>query len=86
LFGERQGFLFVLFQQHPRDPPRSQVWVFGLVDASHSPALGYLEVVQRRNEATLLPLIDDHVCPATEVLSDQWRAYQRVSTFKHFKS
>jgi len=56
------------------------VWVYGLVDVSHSPALGYLEVVQQRDEATLLPIMNGHVRPATEVCSDQWRAYQRVST------
>ena len=30
--------------------------MFGMVDVSHEPALGYMEIVQRRNAATLLPI------------------------------
>ena len=51
-----------------------------MVDISHSPALGYMEVVQRRDAATLLPIIDSHVAPGTEVWSDEWSAYNRVGS------
>ena len=54
-------------------------WVFGLVDTSHTPALGYMEMVQTRDAATLLPIIQRHVAPGTIVHSDQWRAYTRVA-------
>ena len=33
-------------------------WVFGLVDPSLTPALGYMEIVPQRDAATLLPLIN----------------------------
>jgi len=35
------------------------VWVFVMVDTCQTPALGYLEVVQVRDAATLLPTIED---------------------------
>ena len=56
------------------------MWVFGIVDTSHSPAVGYMEVVQCRDAATLLPIIQSHVAPGSVVHSDQWRAYSQVST------
>ena len=38
-----------------------------------------MKVVQTRDVATLLPLIQAHVVPGTVVHSDQWRAYNRVA-------
>ena len=32
-------------------------WVFGIVSCTNSPARGYFQVVDRRNAATLLPII-----------------------------
>ena len=55
--------------------PSTEVWVFGF---SHSPALGYMEVVPRRDAATLLPILNSHIAPGTEVWSDQWSAYNGV--------
>ena len=53
-------------------------WVFGLVDTSHEPALGYMELVQRRDAATLLPIIQAHVLPNTTIFSDEWSAYNQI--------
>ena len=66
--------------QTHRRPPRSPVWVFGMVDVSHQPALGYLEIVPQRDAATLLPIIQTHSNPGTEIWSDEWWAYQQVQT------
>ena len=52
--------------------------MFGLVDTSQTPALGYMEIVQRRTAATLLPIINSHVTSGTIVHSDEWRAYRRI--------
>ena len=55
-------------------------WVFGMVDTSKRPALGYMEVVQQKTAATLLPVINSHVAPGTVVQTDEWRSYRRVSS------
>ena len=67
-------------QYHHGQPPRSEAWVFGMVDISHSPALGYMQSVPRRDASSLLPIIQQHVAPGTIIHSDQWRAYSHVSS------
>ena len=54
--------------------------MFGLVDTSKTPALEYMEVVSRRDAATLLPIIRDHTAPGTITHSDEWAAYRRVQS------
>ena len=56
------------------------MWVFGIVDTSQEPALGYMEIVPARDAATLLPIIQAHTAAGTTVYSDQWGAYNRVQT------
>ena len=51
-----------------------------MVDTSHQPALGYMEVVPQRDAATLLPIIQAHVANGTIVHSDQWAAYRQVAS------
>ena len=70
----------MLLQHHRGRATRSEVWVFGMVDTSQEPALGYMEIVAKRDAATLLPIINSHVASGTTVWSDQWAAYNRVST------
>ena len=54
--------------------------MFGLVDTSHKPALGVMQVVAQRDAATLLPLVQQYTKPNTEVWSDEWRAYNNVGS------
>ena len=69
-----------MFPQHHRGRgPRQDAWVFRMVDTSHTPALGYMEMVHSRNAATLLRIIQSHVAPGTTIHSDQWRAYSQVA-------
>ena len=48
------------------------------MDTSHTPALGVMTLVARRDAATLLPVIQQHVQPGTIVWSDEWAAYNSV--------
>ena len=43
-----------------------------------SPSLGYMEVVQQRNAATLMPIITALIAPGSVIHSDMWAGYRRV--------
>ena len=62
--------------------------MFGIVDTSQQPSLGYMEVVPARNAATLLPIIQAHVAPGSIVHSDEctWAAYNRVGNLPNVGS
>ena len=58
--------------------------MFVLVDTSHHPARGYMQVVDRRDANTHIPLIRAHTLPGTIIHSDQWEAYAKtVATIPH---
>ena len=44
-----------------------------MVDTTHRPALGYMEIVDSRDVATIIQ------GPGTVIWSDRWAAYNRVS-------
>ena len=54
----------------------SDPWIFGIAQ----PTVDDYEVrffhVQRRNAATLLPIIWKHVYPTTIIWSDEWKVYR----------
>ena len=66
--------------QNGRGHQLPPVWVFGMVDTTQRPALGYMEIVDSRDAATLFPIIQAHIRPGTVIWSDKWAAYNRVST------
>ena len=63
---------------HRGRAPQSEIWVFGMADCTSNPALGFMQIVDRRNAETLLPIIQRHILPGSIVYSDQWAAYNRV--------
>ena len=66
-------------KHHRGRTPHSQIWVFGIVDTSTTPAIGYMEIVERRDAGTLLPIIEKVVRQGSTVHSDEWKAYQKIS-------
>ena len=65
---------------HRGRPPTHEVWVFGTVDTSYKPALGYMQIVNRRDSATLLPIIQASVAPGSIVHSDELSAYRQIQS------
>ena len=53
---------------------KSLLFVFGMVDTSQVPALGVMEIVQRRDAATLLPT-------GSIIWSDEWAAIGESNNF-----
>lgn len=53
-------------------------WVSGIVSCENSPGRGYFQVVERRDAATLLPIIQRCLRPGTEVHTDDWGTYRRL--------
>ena len=51
-----------------------------MADTSHSQALGFMRLVARRDAATLLSIIQNHVAPGTIIHSGQGAMYNRVGT------
>ncbi len=52
-----------------------------MVDITHTPAMGYMEIVAHRDAGTLLPIIGNHIAQGTEIWSDQWAACNNISSF-----
>ena len=61
----------ILKQYHQGRAANCEMWVFGICDTSHSPALGFMQVVAQQDAATLLPIVQNHVTPGSVVWSDQ---------------
>lgn len=65
-------------KHHRGRGPHTPMWVFGMVDTSTSPATGYMEIVDKRDAATLLPIIQAVVQRGSTIHSDEWRAYNNI--------
>ena len=57
---------------------RNQVWVFGGVERENK-SNWFVEIVERRNGDTLLPIIEKKIANGSTVMSDGWRAYRNLS-------
>lgn len=64
---------------------KSQQWVFGGVEQGSNKC--FLMKVNKRDAATLVPLIKKHVAPGTTIYSDCWKAYDCLGRqgYKHLK-
>ena len=59
--------------------PETEKWVFGICDTRYQPAKFYLEKVDNRSAATLLPIIQRVCRPGTIIHSDKWGAYNELT-------
>ena len=53
-------------------------WVFGGYDVATK--VGFMVPVDRRDAATLLPIIQQYIAPGTTIISDLWAAYNTIGT------
>ena len=51
--------------------------VFGIYDRSRH--IGYIQLIDNRDAATLIPIIQAHVQPGTMIYSDGWAAYNDLA-------
>ena len=70
--------LCVPFQYQRGRRPLTEKWVLGLFDSQYQPARLYLQLVRRRNAATLLPIIQWRVQPGSLIFTDEWSAYRWI--------
>ena len=68
-------------QFHRGRRSRESSWVFGIVTTEFSPARGYFQVVERRDRASVLPIIQRCLLPRSVVHTDDWGAYHRLDHF-----
>ncbi|KXJ16816.1 uncharacterized protein LOC110234935 [Exaiptasia diaphana] len=58
---------------------KKQTWVFGISSTEFQPARGYFQVVEKRDRATLIPLIQMLLKPGSELHTDDWGAYENLT-------
>ena len=75
---KRSYNILYILQFHRGRRPRRGKWVLGLFDTLYVPARPYLQLVRRRNAATLLGIIQRQVQPGSIVYTDQWAAYRQM--------
>ena len=57
---------------------RTKKWVLGLLEVGQTSRRPILKVVRGRSREDLLPTIIHHVRGGSQIVSDEWRAYQRA--------
>jgi transposase-like protein len=55
-----------------------EIWVFGGIVRGSNPYKCFIEIVQRRNERTLLEVIRRRIHPSSRIISDGWGAYTNL--------
>ena len=51
-------------------------WVLGIYDKSRK--FGLVRYVEKRDQKTLIPIIQKHVLRGTEIWTDEWKAYSKL--------
>lgn len=69
--------LFGKKRKYHRGTGRQNTWVFGCVERSTRKA--FLQIVDKRDRDTLLPIIQNCISKGSTIYSDQWAAYFTLS-------
>ena len=72
-------FITIPLQYNRGRRPQRDVWVFGVIMTEYSPAKGYFTIVDRRDAASLCPIIEQCLLPGSEVHTDDWGAYRNLA-------
>ena len=72
---------YYFHRKYHRGRYRRGTWVVGVVERASGKC--WLEVIARRNAATLERIISDHVLPGSIVVTDAWRGYTNVGTIQN---
>ena len=65
-------------KSHRGAAPTKACWALCIVDTSFSPSKGYIELLEKRNSETLLPIISRIVRPGSTIVTGEWRAYNDI--------
>ena len=65
--------LFGKKRKYNRGTGNQKYWVFGMVERGTKKAV--LQLVEKRDRASLLPIIENYVEKGSSIFSDQWSAY-----------
>ena len=66
-------------KSHRDAAPARPCWAVCIVDTTHSQAVGYIEIVEKRDSSTLLPIILRIVRAGSIITTDEWKAYIKIS-------
>jgi hypothetical protein len=72
---------YFFHRKYHRGRFRRGQWVVGLVERGSGRC--WLEVVARRDAATLERIICNHALPGTKIVTDAWRGYNNVGQLNH---
>ena len=72
---------YFFHRKYHRGRRRNGSWVFGMLERGTGRC--WLEIVPRRNAATLEPIMINHLLPGTVVMSDAWGGYANVGTINN---
>jgi hypothetical protein len=65
-------------RKHHRGRIPKEVWVFGGLVRGSMPQKCFIEIVAKRNERTLVDVIQRRIHPGARIISDGWKAYQNL--------
>ena len=67
-------------RKHHRGRVPEEIWAIGGVVRGTHATESFIEIVKKRNRATLIPIIQRHVHPHSRIITDCWAAYNTLTT------